>query len=690
MTLIKFLLSFIVVIPFYLFSQVKSDVIQQRIEFIAEQIGQEEIDLTTILDQLNYYYEHPLNLNFATYEELETLGFLNEFQIQNLLLHIQINGKLIVIYELQSLEYWDLSTIQMVLPFIKVDDKLDQVHVGLKEALKYGDFETFARFQTTIQNKNGYANVPDTVKKQSNSYYWGNKDHYYSRIRYSYRTNFSVGITADKDPGEQFFKGSESKGFDFYSLHVFYKGGKYLRSIALGDYQIQIGQGLNVWSGYAFGKSSDVTNIKKSANPIRPYSSVDESRFMRGVAIDLGFKRFSLTSFASCKRIDAAISSDTSSNELESISSLQVTGLHRTSSEIARKNGLLEKMMGTNLRYRTRNFQVGVASIYQGYDKIYSKEILPYNQFDFRGKEFSSLSGDYSWVLRNVNFFGEVARSSYSGFFSQVHGVLIALDSRVSMSILYRNYNRAYQTFYNNGFSEGSNTQNEDGIYLGWKIRLSNSLSLNSYIDFFSFPWLKYQVNKPSNGHEFLSQLNYRPSKMLEIYGRFREQLREKNSRNSDGTVLELEDVVQRNYRFNLNYAITESITLKSRVEYVTIHRKSNLPEQGSVIMQDIQYKPKSIPFDISLRYVLFQTDSYDSRIYSFESNALYVYSIPAYYYQGSRAYCMIRYTFLRKFDIWVKYGTNIYNNRKSIGSGSEEIKGNVKSDVTIQIRMKL
>jgi hypothetical protein len=688
MTKLRIFSSFFIFLSFQLFSQEKTDLIQQRIEFIAEQAGQEEIDLTNILDQLNYYFEHPLNLNFASYEDLENLGLLNEFQIKNLLLHIQMNGKLIVIYELQSLKFWDLGTIQLLLPFVKVDDKLDQVHVGLKEALKYGDFETFTRFQTTIQNKHGSSAVPDSIKKQNSSYYWGNKDHYYARMRYSYRTNFSIGVTADKDPGEQFFKGSESTGFDFYSLHAFYKGGKYLKAIALGDYQIQIGQGLNVWSGYAFGKSSDVTNIKKSANPIRPYTSVDESRFMRGAAIDLGYKRFSLTSFASCKKIDATISSDTLANEIDYISSLQVTGLHRTSSEIARKNGILEKMIGANLRYRTRDFQLGIASIYQGYDRMYTKEFFPYNQFDFRGKDLISGCADYNWILKNVNFFGEIARSSNS--FSQLHGVLIAVDPRVSVSALYRNYDRAYQTFYNYGFSEGSNTQNENGIYVGWKVRISNSLSFNSYMDFFAFPWLKYLVNQPSKGHEFLSQLTYKPTKTIEIYGRFREQLREKNSRNSDGTIAEIEEVVQRNYRFNLSCAISEAFTLKSRIEYVTIHRKSNLPENGIVIMQDIQFRPKSSPFDVSLRYVLFQTYSYDSRIYSFESNALYVYSIPAYYYQGSRACCMIRYSFLKNFDVWIKYGTNIYNNRKSIGTGLEEIKGNVKSDITIQLRMKL
>jgi hypothetical protein len=321
---------------------------------------------------------------------------------------------------------------------------------------------------------------------------------------------------------------------------------------------------------------------------------------------------------------------------------------------------------------------------------MYAKKVEPYNQFDFRGKDLFSISGDYNWVIRNFNFFGEVSGINQFKSIAQLHGVLIALHARASLSVVYRDYDKAYQTFYNNGFSEGSSTQNEKGVYMGLKIKLTNSLIVNSYMDLFSFPWLKYQVDKPSFGHELMGQLNYKPSKQLEVYWRFREQLRQKNSRNSDGSITEIEDVVQRNYRFNLNYSASESIVLKSRIEYVTINRKSNNPEQGTVISQDIQYKPKSLPFDISLRYVLFQTDSYDSRIYMYESNAQNVFSIPAYYYQGSRGYCMIRYSFLKRFDLWVRYGNTIYSNRKSIGTGSEEIKGSMKSDILVQLRVQI
>ncbi|MDA9275281.1 hypothetical protein N9P59_02235, partial [Crocinitomicaceae bacterium] len=200
-------------------AQDKDEIIQQRVEFISEQLEDENIDLTNIVEQLNFYYEHPLNLNSATSDQLRDLWILSDIQINDLQLHIKLFGKLISQYELQSLEYWDMSTIKMVLPFIRVDDKLDQLHVGLKEAFKNGKFEVYLRYQDILENKSGYDDVVDSILENSNSYYHGNSARYYTRLRFSYRTNLSVGITAEKDPGEQFFKGKQKYGFDFYSAH---------------------------------------------------------------------------------------------------------------------------------------------------------------------------------------------------------------------------------------------------------------------------------------------------------------------------------------------------------------------------------------------------------------------------------------------------------------------------------------
>ena len=670
-----------------LFGQEKSEIIQQRIEFISEQLESEDIDLTNVIEQLNYYFDNKINLNNAQFDQLEELNLLTDIQINDLLLHIKLYGKLISVYELQSLKYWDLETIRLVMPFVKVDDKLDNIHITFKEAMKEGKFEWFLRYQTTPQEKNGYSNVPDSILQSSNSFYYGNADRYYSRLRYSYKTNISIGLTAEKDPGETFFKGSNKNGFDFYSAHAFFKGGKYVRAVALGDYQVQIGQGVNFWSGYAFGKTADVTNVKKTAQPLRAYTSVDEARFMRGAAVETGYKSWSLLTFGSIKKLDGSTVQDTILDDLEFISSINLSGLHRTNSEISRKNTLTEYIGGGNLKYRKRAFSAGIAAVYQGYDKALNRDTLPYNQFDFRGDQMMSLSGDYNLIKRNFNFFGESSFSTYNKVWAHLHGVLFSMDSRASFALVYRNYDRGYQTFYNAGFAEGSQTQNEKGIYFGTKLKLNSSWSINAYADVFSFPWMKYQVDAPSAGHEIMIQPTYKPNKQLEIYGRYRQQLRQKNSRN-EFDITPIEDVQQRNYRINLSYAVSEFITIKSRIEYVTIDRLSNEKEDGMIFTQDVLFKPKIFPLDVSLRYALFDTDSYDTRIYTYENNALYTFAVPAYFYRGSRAYVLVRYSFLRKFDLWVRYGNFIYANRSSIGSGAEEIKGSVKSDITVQLRI--
>ncbi len=684
----KLLVAFFACLSFIGMAQDRNEIIQQRIEFISEQNESEEIDLTNIFDQLNYYFDNPINLNGTDADELRSLNLLTEVQITNLLLHREQFGKLISIYELQALQYWDLSTINLVLPFIRVDDRLDNLHVSAKELLKNGKFEWYLRYQRTPEQKSGYQDVPDSILKTSNSFYYGNPDRYYTRFRYTYRTNVSVGFTAEKDPGEQFFKGAQKNGFDFYSFHAFYKGGKYLKAVAAGDYLVQIGQGLNTWTGYAFGKTADIFSSKRTANLLRPYTSLDENRYFRGGAVMLGAGKFNLLSFYSQKRVDGSGIADSLFNDLQFISTIDLSGLHRTNSEIAKKNQFTEKIAGNYLQYKSTRFNAGIAAVHQQYDKPLQKDTIPYNLYAFRGDRSTAISGDYNWVFRNVNFFGEASYSTHSKSWAQIYGLMAIIDPRVSVSVVYRNYSKGYFSFYNNGFSEGSNTQNEKGLFAGTKVKLNNSWTVNSYIDFYSFPWLKFQVDAPSKGYEFLVQPTYRPNKELEVYGRFRVQLRQKNSRDSDGTITAIEDVLQRNYRINVSYKVSEGITVKSRLEYITIDRPSNTPEKGWMITQDVVYRPKSLPIDLSIRYALFETDSYDTRIYTFENNALYVFSVPAYYYQGSRAYLLVRYTFLRRFDLWVRYGTFLYADRTSLSSGAEEIKGNRKSDITVQLRV--
>ncbi len=673
----------------YMFCQEKSELVQQRIEFVAEQRQSDLMDFSYLTDVLNYYLEHPVNLNAVEEQELHAMLLLSDLQINALILHRKMFGKFIAIFELQSIAYWDQETIDRLLPFVRIDDKLDQLHLSLKEALRQGNYEATLRFQTIPQQKKGYTQVNDSMLTSSNAYYRGNKDHYYTRLRYMYRTNLSVGITAEKDPGEAFFRGAQKNGFDFYSAHAFFKGGKYLKSMAFGDYQVQCGQGLNFWTGYAFNKSADVMAIKKTAQSIRPYAAVDESRFLRGFAAEFGFGPWTMITFVSHKRVDAGIEKDSITGFDTYATGTEISGLHRTTDEIARRHALKETIAGSALRLRLRKLQLGAQAIYQGYDQALRKDTLPYNQFDFRGDRVLSASLDYSLVVKNAHFFGEFSLIPQTKATAQLHGVLLAVHPRCALSALYRMYQRNYTTFYTAGFSENGKSQNENGVYLSLKYQFTRALTLNAYMDVFAFPWLNYQVSAPTKGNEVLLQLNYRPNKSLEIYARFRHQLHQKNSRDLDQTVAFVEEVYQENFRIHVSFAANEHITFRSRMEWVAVKRPSNAPEQGIVLFSDVLFKPKSWPIDCTLRYTLFDTDSYDSRIYAYENNALNVFSIPAIYGQGSRGYVLIRWTFLKHCDLWMRYGISIYAHRKSIGTGPEEILGAKKSDLTLQLRIQ-
>mgnify|MGYP003310159295 CR=1 FL=1 len=116
-------------------AQERSEIIQQRIEFISEQLETENIDLTNLLEQFNFYIDNPIDLNKSSREALNDLGMLTDNQNSDLLVHSKLHAKLNSIYELHSMKFWDLETIYLVLPFVTLDERLDGLHLTFKEAI---------------------------------------------------------------------------------------------------------------------------------------------------------------------------------------------------------------------------------------------------------------------------------------------------------------------------------------------------------------------------------------------------------------------------------------------------------------------------------------------------------------------------------------------------------------------------
>ncbi|MDG2330819.1 MAG: hypothetical protein P8M05_04425 [Flavobacteriales bacterium] len=673
--------------------QQKFNLLEQRIETIAENTEDEDIDYTTLFDYLSYIYDHPININNPkNAEEIQQLKILTDIQINNLYEHIDRNGKLISIYELQAVPGWNLAIIKRILPFITVNVDLYSPSISFKEMIKSSSNEVFLRYSRIIEQQEGYLPIDDsTLAASPNKRYNGSPDKIYSRYRFKFRNNVSLGFTGEKDAGEQYFSGGQKNGFDFYSGHLYLRGFGKLKALALGDFHAQFGQGLTVWSGLAFGKSADVMTSKRNARGLRPYASVDENLFLRGAGATLEFGKLAFTAFGSHKKIDANIAYDDTSSNFDgyTITSFQLTGLHRTPGELQDKKVIGESHIGGNLQFNTRKLRLGITGLHSDYDANVQRNLTYYNQFEFNTNKNTVLGADYNLLLKNFNFYGEVSRSANGGI-AQIHGALISLDPNVALSIVYRDYHRDFQNNLSNAFAESSKNTNEKGVMIGLKLSKGKKLALNAYLDQFKFPWLKYLVDKPNTfGHDYLVQLQFKPSKKLIMYGRIRSRDKPIN------TTLDIDDIdfvvakKQTNYRYNITYKVSESFTLRNRVELVDYQRGMAQKEQGYLVYQDIIYKPLNHPFSFSFRYALFETDSYNSRIYAYENDVLYYFSIPAYYRTGSRTYLTIKYKIRKGIDLWLRWAQWHLSNIEEIGAGNELIRGNSKSDIRAQVRFK-
>jgi len=697
---------------------VPRDVIEQRIEAASEQLGG-EADLTSLFELLVDRYEDPIDLNHTNAQELNTLMLLSDVQVSAIRQHIQRNGKLLSIYELQAVNSIDVQAIQLIRPFVTVRENPLGSTASFREIMEQGSSELTIRSTMNIESRKGFADRPNPFGKdytdpdgdalpdydnpqildslrRNNRLYLGSPFRVYTRYRFRYRQNISFGFVTEKDEGEQFFKGTQPRGFDYYSAHLFVRDIGRLKALAIGDYQAQFGQGLTFWNGLGFAaKSSFTMNVKRNAVGLAPYTSVNENLFLRGGAATFALgKWFEATGFVSRKRIDANASSDaalddslgTNQGAEVIFSSLLEDGFHRTPNEMSNKDALGENIVGGHLRYKRSNFSVGATAAHVRFDGAIRRNNQPYNQFEFNGQQNTTAGVDWNVLYRNLTWFGEVATSANGGVAMNT-GLLISLDKRVSMSFLLRDYGRNYQGLYSVAFAEGTNPWNERGFYTGLEIRPNRQWTINAYFDQFSFPWLRYLTDAPSSGFDWLAQVNWRPSKKVELYVRARHQDRARDTEEDIDGIDPLVRVEQTNYRLNASYKVSDALSLRTRIETIDFQRGSSPLEHGFLMYQDLVHRPLSSPLELTLRFALFDTETYNARLYAFENDLIGVFSIPAYYGRGMRWYAMARVTPFRRVDVWLRYGAFIYQDQTVISSGLQEIAGNVRSDIKMQVR---
>lgn len=662
---------------FYSSAQEVPENTKQQLENLAE-VTEEETENDELQQQWNYLKKDPLNLNTATAEDLQLLPFITGLQIQNLIRYRAFAGQLISIYELQSIPAWDVGFIYKILPFIAVNNSL-LLKETILNRMKEGGHSLLIRESRVVEKSKGYST-------NSGSRYLGDRNHLVLRYRYQYKNLLQYGVTADKDAGENFFKKNNSGGFDFYSAHLFARNIGIIKSLAAGDYTVNLGQGLIQWQSLAFKKGSEVMNIKRQSPVLKPYSSTGEFYYNRGVAATLQKGAWQATVFGSTKNIDANINTDTLDHEF--FSSFITSGLHRNASEIDNKNKVRQTSYGGNIRFQKSIFSLGFNSVAYHFSKALSKQDKPYNLYALNGKAWRNESFDYSITYKNLHFFGEAAadKNFHKAF---VNGALISVDPKVDLSLLHRHISKEYQAVYGNAFTESFQPSNESGFYAGISIRPSPVFKLDAYADFYRFPWLKFRTDAPGYGKDFLVQLSYQPNKLAEVYTRYRYENKQINESENNGATNYVIGKPRQNWRVHFSYSLSPVIALRNRLDMIWYDKKGKASENGFLFFTEMHYR-FSQPLSANIRFQYFETDGFNSRIYAYENDVLYSYSIPSFFDKGIRYYSNINYDLNKKLSFWVRWAQTVYTDKTLIGSGLDEINNNKRSEGKLQIMIHL
>jgi hypothetical protein len=663
-------------------------IVEDKIENVAENINY-DYDFNDLTENLMYFIENPINLNDPKKDDLQKLSLLTDIQINNLLNYIENYGEILSIYELQMINGFNDYIISRLLPFVYIGEVKKSEIYNIFDMLQNGRKSLLLYYQAILEEQKGYSTISESeLLKNPNQRYLGSPYRFFTKFKYNYKNYLQYGFTADKDAGEEFFKGSQNNGFDFYSAHLFLRNNTWLKSLVVGDFHAQFGQGLTLWTGLSYSKTYDPISIKKYPQGIKPYTSTNEYGFLRGLGTTLRYKKLEFSLVASRKLLDANIGgTDTINNDIYYVTSLLETGYHRTYNELSDKNAIAENIFGGNISFNEKQYQIGITAYKSNYSSPIIKKTEPYNQFDFTGKDNTNLGANFNLLLLPFNFFGEISLSENLKK-AYLIGLQGNIENRMTIGILFRKYDVGFQNIRNAAFGENTKNSNEQGIYIGTEYFLAKKWTISAYCDLFEFPWLRYNDDSPSVGSDYLIKIDYRYNRKLNFYFQFREKNKFQNNSETIYTK-QHEETIRRNFRININLIATDELSFNSRFEWCVFTKGNYYNNNGFLIYQDMSYKFRFYPVKFSARYALFDTDSYDERIYAYENDVLYAFSIPSYYYKGSKVYFLIKCDVNKNIDLWFRFSQTYYLNKNKISSGLDEINGNTKSEIKTQLIIK-
>ncbi|MEJ2053656.1 MAG: helix-hairpin-helix domain-containing protein, partial [Calditrichaceae bacterium] len=589
---------------------------------------EDDDNLGEILQELA---ENPVNINSNNPEELKRIPLISKFQIDSILQRRKRLGT-----------YRSKRQIRPV------------IGPQLYELVK--DFITIhskSMYSISATHKSHIGIEP--VKEIENKTYLGDKLYDYNKIKATWSDQWRIGLVTQKDIGEVNY-------IDYMNGYLEYNQKRF--KIIAGSFYCHFGEGLAFSNAYGQKKSS-IASLAFRSNNQGGFATTSSSENSGLFGLSLNFYRIfgsDLHLFYSHINRDAQYSPDN-----DYITGFNYTGYHRSESEIARKDKITETLFGACWQRNFFNsFILGLQTANISYKPkiVFNKDISGENAyrrqyFKFTGSEINQYSIFYRYNSNHIQLQGEYAGSE-KGSPALTQSVFIE-DKKINFGIKYWRLGKNFQSPFGRVF-DNSNPfpQAEEGVYFGLELQPAKELTLNAFKIIKKDLWRTYFDKLPKLKDESFIELNYQPNNLI-----LSARLRIKNNEYfnyAQGVTPVARNIEQQNiYRLQFEYRPARTFAFRTRWEFTQL---KILKEHGSYLYEDISYSP-SVQLSIRTRFIVYRTDSYNSRLYEFESDLPGSFSNYAVFGEGRIFYFLVKWKLVNNISIWLKYRYGLIINRE-------------------------
>ena len=620
-----------------------------------------EVDYEQLQTDLYTLHESPIDLNNTSDEELTQLYFLSPQQIDAILAYAY-RHPFESLYELRLIPELADYEIRDLLPFVYINraalnsEAINSINTDALYAK-----EVFAKAHHEIITRIDARNIEA----------YEGTDPIYTQLRYrfDFRRRVTFGVQLRRPAG------GFARDLQYGAYLQLNDITQHLHTLVAGNFQASFGQGLVLAPVFHAGKSMYVTSIGQQREGLRYYSSVD-GQGLHGAGAALRW-------------------------EWNKTTRLDVSALY----SMRRANdSTWHHLLGANLTLRHKKLQVELTAI----ENIWSDSIHPYtnakyNRHYFRGRNQAVIGASFRYNHGWFDMFGEVATAqnnehspisnnqspitkSHWGF-GTIIGSRFYPTNGVSLIALYRYYSPYFDNALGYAFSETSRIGDENGGYIGFDITRLRNWRFIGYGDIFYFSGYKYGLGDATRtlGYDAMAEIQYHQSPMTNHQWSLSLRARARKKGASTYSVRATFDW-QRN-GWSLRTTADANLTNQKS----TITNQQSIP-YGVSIAQDIAYDfstPYTLhptPLSIRLRLQFFDAQNWTNRIYLYEHDVLYAFSIPAVYGLGGRAYLCLRWQIIPQLALYFRASETVYA-RKWAAAHSRPL---TRTDLHLLLRVSL